>query len=110
MTEDSLDPLDYVEARKQIFVKLYNQLVVKEKQFWELKERHQQGENLVIIDGPHQESLPYYQESYGVNNDFIENNTIVATRENLEIMFNDTKHFFSHGYALAAILQDIYLS
>ena len=65
-----------------------------------------EGKNLLIleVDGPHQESLPYYQATYHVNDKFIENHTMLATTDNLNIMLNDTKHSYGHGYVLASCL------
>lgn len=76
-----------------------------------LKKWLQEGKNLLIIevDGPHQESLDYYKEKYNVDDDFIVNSTMLATKENLEIMLNDTKHPFGHMYCLAACLLGIEL-
>ena len=102
-------PLDYIEARKKIYYSLYINLVKKEKQFKQLQQRLSDGENLLIIevDGPHEESLEYYKTKYQVSDNFIENNTLLATKENLNIMLNDTEHPFGHGYCLAAALQKI---
>jgi hypothetical protein len=74
--------------------------------FRELVVRLQNGENLMIVevDGPHEESLGYYKSLYGVGNDFIEDNSMEATPANIEIMLNDAKHPFGHGYCLAASL------
>lgn len=101
--------LNYAEARKEIYVPEYCAAVVKATQFKELKERLSKGENLLIIevDGPHQEDLKYYSEKYHVELRFIENNIMLATKNNLKIMLNDTKHPFGHGYCLAMALQDI---
>ena len=98
--------LNYIEARKEIYYPIYRDLVQKERQFLELKERLEDGEHLLIIevDGPHTESLPYYQEKYNVENDFIVGNTMLATKENLDIMLNDNKHCYGHGYCLASVL------
>jgi len=98
--------LSYVEARKEIYLPVYCDLVRKEPQFAGLQARLQKGENLLIIevDGPHQESLEYYQETYRVSEDFIEDDTMLATFDNLKIMLNDSKHPFGHGYCLAAAL------
>lgn len=99
-------PLDYITARKQIYGKVYCALAKKEKQFAELKKRLESGENLLIIevDGPHQESVKYYKEKYGVNNDFIVNNTMLINEKNIKIMLNDTTHCYGHGYCLAVAL------
>jgi len=98
--------LNYIESRKEIYCPLYEKLVKKEKQFSELKERLNKGENLLIIevDGPHSESLPYYREKYNVGKDFIIGNTMLATKDNLDIMLNDPLHPYGHGYCLARAL------
>jgi hypothetical protein len=102
-------PLKYIEARKAIYVPLYIKLVKEKEQFKELKERLERGESLLIIevDTCHQESLSYYKEKYGVTDDFIQENTMLVTKENLDIMLNDEKHPFGHGYCLAMALLDI---
>ena len=104
--DDPDSRLDYIEARKQIYIPTYIELVKKEPKFMELKNKLDSGENLLIIevDGPHQESLGYYQEKYNVEENFIENGTMLATDENLMIMMADEKHPFGHGYCLAMAL------
>ena len=81
-------------------------MVKKEPQFIFLLNKLKAGANLLIIevDGPHQESLPYYMEKYGAPINFIENGTMLATRENLNIMLEDEKHPYGHGYCLAIAL------
>ena len=98
--------LGYIDARKQIYVRWYCDLVKKCDEYNDLIEMLNEGTNLLIIevDGPHQETLSYYQEHYGVDDDFIENDTMLATEENLSIMLNDDKHPFGHGYCLAMAL------
>jgi hypothetical protein len=95
--------LDYIESRKEIYLPLYSYGVRKEPLFHELKKMLDNGTNLLIIevDGPHQESLGYYKKKYHVDNDFIVNNTMLANETNLDIMLNDPKHPFGHGYCLA---------
>lgn len=101
--------LDYIESRMFIYLSGYIDSVKKEPLFVSLQSRLKQGENLLIIevDGPHQESLKYYQETYGVDDSFIENDTILCTKKNLDIMLNDIKHPFGHGYCLAWALLDL---
>ena len=41
------------------------------------------------------------------SNNFIKYKTMLATKENLDIMLNDTKYPFGHGYCLAAALLDL---
>jgi len=102
------DKLDYITARKQIYVTGYINCVRKEPKFEELKTLLQKGKNLLIseVDGPHQESLSYYKKQYGVEDDFIESDTMLATEDNINIMLNDSKHPVGHGYCLAMALLD----
>jgi hypothetical protein len=105
-TIDEDNKLDYVESRKKIYVKEYCRLVKKHPKFKELKKRLEKGENLLIteVDGPHQESLDYYKEKYGVDDNFIQDDTIIVSENNINIMLNDPKHPFGHGYCLAMAL------
>lgn len=100
--------LDYIEARKEIYVKEYCRLVKKEKSYQLLQEMLKKGKNLLIVevDGPHEESLDYYKENYGVNNSFIQRDTMLFNEENNRIMLNDPKHSYGHGYALCLALLD----
>lgn len=105
--------LNYIDARKQIYMPVFIKLARNHHQFKELLDRLKKGENLLIIevDGPHQESINYYIEKYSdkyvIGNDFIINNTILATADNMKIMLNDSKHPFGHGYCLAIGLLDL---
>lgn len=99
-------PLNYIESRKAIYVPLYEQSVIHQPLFHELWNRYQQGENLLIyeVDGPHSEFLQYYQQNYGVPADFIDRDSIEARHDYLDIMLNDPKHPYGHGYCLARTL------
>lgn len=105
-SHDHAKRLSYIEARKEIYLKRYLELVVLEKQFKALRRRLEQGENLLIIevDGPHQESLDYYMSTYGVQSNFIVGSTVRANKKNLRILINDPRHPFGHGYCLAIAL------
>jgi hypothetical protein len=110
--DGSVDPaqkLDYVAGRKQIYCKEYCSSVKKHPQFKMLKDMLDAEQNLIIIevDGPHQESLNHYKQTYGVGDDFIVNESIDVTVPNMQIMINDTKHAFGHGYCLAMELLGI---
>lgn len=100
------DLLDIPNSRKKIYFPMYIQAVKKEKLYKELEARLNKGENLLLVDvdGPKQESLEYYKQEYKVNDDFIQNDTILITEENLKIMLNDPKHSCGHCYGLAAAL------
>lgn len=105
--KDCFVELDYIEARKEIYLPDYLNTVVKQEQFEELKNRFDDGEKLLIIevDGPHEESMSYYREKYGVKKDFITKDTVICTKKNLNIFLNDPKHPFGHGYCLAWAIQ-----
>lgn len=82
----------------------------KHPTYIKLKERLNNGENLCIVevDGPRSRSLNYYKEKYNVDDDFIQNDTILIDQKVLKIMINDTKERFGHGYCMAGCLLDIY--
>jgi hypothetical protein len=98
--------LDCVMARKMIYVPLYCSLARRRPEFFVLRGKLTRGENLLIVEvnGPHQESLEYYQRVYGVGADFIESDSTAASIENLQILLGDLRHPFGHGYCLAAAL------
>lgn len=100
------EKLDYVQAREKLYAPEYIRLVKKQPKFKKLKKLLRDGTNLLIVevDGPRQESLDYYKRKYGVDDDFIVNNTIEANEDNLSIMLSDTEHPFGHGYCLAMAL------
>lgn len=107
-TPEDYEIVDYITARKRVYLPIYVDLVKSKPQFQQLKQMIANGKNLLIIevDGPHQESMDYYKSKYGVADDFIVGNTILATPENMEIMLNDPKHPFGHGYCLALALMN----
>ncbi len=106
LKEKGGQPLSYIAARKAIYLPIYIDLVRERAQYKQLKTMLAQGERLLIveIDGPHEESLAYYQEKYGVQANFIVNDTILASKENLNIMLEDSKHAFGHAYCLSMAL------
>lgn len=105
---DEGERLNYVEARKKIYLENYSRIVKKEKRYQELRKRISEGESISIyeVDGPHQESLEYYKNKYNVKDDFIVEHSILVTHKNIEIMMEDTKHSFGHGYCLGLTLLD----
>lgn len=100
--------LGYIEARKKIYLEEYVRLVKQEPQFRELQAMVLADKKLLIIevDAPHSESLDYYQSNYGTPDDFIDQDSMEAIKNNLKIMLNDPLHPFGHGYCLAWALQD----
>lgn len=98
--------IGYIDARKQIYVPVYTELVIQHEKFKKLVRMLKDGKKLLIleVDGPHLESLQYYKDKYGVKDGFIIDNTIDATDENLAIMLEDERHPYGHGYCLAKAL------
>lgn len=99
-------PLDYIEARKQIYVEEFAKLVKRHPKFIQLQQRLANGENLLIIevDCCKEESMPYYIERYGVSPNMINNGTMLATAENLNLLLNDPRERFGHGMVIAGCL------
>jgi hypothetical protein len=100
--------LDYIEARKSIYYKVYSNLVRQESQYKLLLSKLKKGKNLLIleVDGPKQQDLAYYQTKYAVAQDFIEGSTMLCDPVNLQIMLNDARNAFGHGYCLAWCLYE----
>lgn len=103
---DEYIKLDYISARKKIYLPTYIESVKDKSDFLYLKQLLDQGENLLIIevDGPKVKYLQHYKDCYGVGDDFIEDNTILINEENINIMLNSDKAPFGHGYCLAMAL------
>jgi ATP-dependent DNA helicase PIF1 len=102
-------PLDYVEARCEIYIPEYARLVKKQAQYADLVKRLASGENLLIaeVDGPIQTSIDYYVSKYGIPSNTFENWTCEPTLELIKILIEDTKHSFGHGYCLAMCLMGL---
>lgn len=106
--DDTLEVMDYITSRKKLYLHDYCRLVKKENLFESLLQKLRKGKNLLIVevDGPHQESLGYYKDKYGVGTDFITDSTIEVNFDNMKILLNDEKHPFGHGYCLGIALFD----
>lgn len=54
---------------EKLYIPAYTKVLKLEQKFIKLKNMLKLGENLLImeVDGPHEESLPYYKEKYNVN-------------------------------------------
>lgn len=107
--DDNGNFYDYIRARFYIYCKIYYDAAIVCPKFHELKQLLNNGVNLLIIevDGPKQQDLDYYINKYGVPFDFITNNTIDINQQNMDIMLNDPKNSFGHGYVLACMLLNI---
>lgn len=101
---------NYIEARKNIYLKEYIRLVKKTKEFEVLSNMLKTTKLLIVEwDGPQNKLINYYKEKYGVDDNFIIGNTMDATKENLSLMLNDEKSPFGHGYCLATALLNLEL-
>lgn len=110
VADGEYEVVDYITARKCIYSPLYKKLARQQPKYKILLDKLRNGENLLImeVDGPQQKSLEYYKQTYGVEDDFIEDNTILITKDTLDLMMNDTKHPYGHGYCLSdALLEDL---
>lgn len=111
---DSGKPLSYIEARKEIYLPAYVDSVKKHPEFHKLKSRLDSGENLLIIevDCCQDRSLSYYKETYSHAeidwSTFIENGTMLVTKAKLDLLINDSKERYGHGFCLAGALLEIY--
>jgi hypothetical protein len=96
--------LDYLQLRKQVYVKEYIRLIKKLPEYNTLLEKLRNGQNLMIceIDVPafHKRGL------YGKYSD--NNNICYLTIERLEGLMNDTSESFGHGLCIAySLLLDL---
>lgn len=100
------DLLDKPNARKKIYFPKYMNAAKKHPLFKKLQDKLDRGINLLLVDvdGPIQASLAHYKDKYGVGDDFIQQNTMLATEQNLKIMINDGKHSAGHCFGLASLL------
>lgn len=109
--EGKYEALDYIEARKKIYLKLYREMVRKTEMYQTLLNEVRNGKKIVImeVDGPVESSQTYYKTTYNLKENFINGNSMQANKIYLRMMLNDEKHPFGHGYCLAwALLEDLY--
>lgn len=91
-----------MEARKKIYLPVYQKLAKVHPLYTKLEGLLEKRVNLLIVevDGPRSESLNYYKETYGVSDDLSRMILFFVIEENMNIMLNDTRHAFGHGYCL----------
>lgn len=93
--------LDYITARKEIYMKEYIRLVKQLPQYNILLEKLKNNKNVMLceIDVPSKNK----QGNYFAENDFCE-----LTLEKLNLLLEDTTYPFGHGLCLAySLLQDL---
>jgi hypothetical protein len=100
---DIYDKLDYLSARKKIYVNEYIRLHKNVDDFHILQEKLSNGENLQIIevDGP-DPTLDYFPYNLLSVND----PGLVINKQIIKALINDTRKPFGHGYTIAALLLD----
>lgn len=101
--EKLYDRLDYIEARKKIYIGEYVRLHKNVEDFAILKERLDSGENLQIVevDGP-DPTLDYFPyDLIDVNNP-----GLIINKKVIQSLVNDKRKPFGHGYVIASLLLD----
>lgn len=93
--------IDYIEARKVIYLPKYKEIAVKTKKFKKLQQMLKDGINIQIneVDGP------VYEDIYPYN--LVVNNSIEINKDILTELINKSNQAFGHGYCLAACLLNI---
>lgn len=89
--------LDYITARKRVYVPIYANLIRENEAFKAIKALVNKGENVMILDldGP-----PLFLFPLGME----------INMENCKTMINNPSYLFGHGYVVAALLADLDIS
>ncbi len=107
-----MEQLDYISARKRVYIPLYIHLAKQTEEFAELQEMLNHGENLQImdVDGPDdtiyddEVPAPYNTMTKGTHGVTSGVGSIEMTEENVKALLNDPTQPFGHGYCLAVAL------
>lgn len=95
--------LNYIEARKEIYMKEYIRLVKNLPEYEKLLNKLKMGENIMIceVDVPAKNKMGYYK----CDN---EDNICHLSIEKLNLLLNDSSEAFGHGLCLAySLLTDL---
>lgn len=84
--------LSYVEARKQMYIPWYADLVIKTRSFKYLKNRFDKGISLIILDPDGQAR---------------DTKILKLNKENMSLKINDSKFVFGHGFVLGCVILGI---
>lgn len=95
-----------LEERKVLFCPLYTRLCTKHPKFIELMNHVNLGRNIIIADcdGP---LFSWFANTPLCDLFTIENCMLIDKKETIQFLLNDTRHPFGHGYAIAALLNDM---
>lgn len=100
-TKDNYEIIGYIEARKRVYYQKYKEIAIKTNAFKRIKKMLENGINIQIneVDGP-----AYYDEH---PYDLTVNESLPMTKDILEVLINNPRQAFGHGYSLAACLMNI---
>lgn len=100
---NNLKTLTYIEARKDIYCRLYIELTKDHPTMKKLKQLLAKGTSICIIevDGPD----PEVYKGTVIEKHFAEQ-ALEINKEVIQYLINDPSHPFGHGFTLAAILLD----
>jgi hypothetical protein len=111
-SDGAIERLDYMQARKRIYIPTYVRLARRTLDYDVLVEMLAQGYNLQILDfdGPTREDhSPYDAMIAGEYGEDGVGSLAIDTRV-LEELLQDTMHPFGHGYVLAGMLLGMFTS
>ena len=97
---------DYITSRIETYIEAYRIMLPCVPEFWKLVRMVWEGQDVMIaeVDGPDETLMPYYKEKYKVNDDFITDGKVLATKGNLDIFLFDETRPFGHGFTIALLL------
>jgi len=100
------------ESRRKVYFRDYFDALNREKDNPKLKllqQWHDNGQNLnfVDVDGIKSRSMQHYKDTYGVEDDFCDRDTVLINEKNLRILLDDPKESCGHTFALAAHLMGL---
>lgn len=108
---DKTRKLDYIQARKEIYMKEYIKCLEGNELFEELKEMYDSGEKLLLseVDGFHSKNAEFYKKKYKeLSNEPLEYSIINATETNLKIKINESIDPAGHVYPIVMKLKGNY--
>lgn len=97
--------LSLSEARRQIFCKSYTQSCVTHPKFIELQAILNSGRSIVIIE-PQGPVMSYFLNTPLADKFELENCMRIDDKMTIQILLAHHANFFSHGFAIAALLHD----
>ena len=109
---DKTKKLNYIESRKEIYIKKYIESLQGNLLFDELKNKFVTGTKLIIteVDGFHSKNAKFYKEKYPeLVNEPLEYGLINATNRNMYLKIHEPVDPCGHAYPLALALKGLKL-